>query len=73
METLTLKVNGMTCGGCVRSVKKVLESVPGVRSAEVSLEQAQATVLLDAAGSPAMLAALRSAVEAAGYEAAPST
>jgi copper chaperone len=74
METLTLKVNGMTCGGCVRSVKKVLESVPGVRSAEVSLERAQATVLLDAAaGSPAILAALRAAVEAAGYEAAPST
>jgi len=73
METLTLKVNGMTCGGCVRSVKKVLESVPGVRSAEVSLERAQATVLLDAAGSPAILAALRAAVEAAGYETAPST
>ena len=73
METLTLKVNGMTCGGCVRSVKKVLESVPGVRSAEVSLERAQATVLLDAAGSPAVLAALRAAVEAAGYEAASST
>jgi copper chaperone len=73
METLTLKVNGMTCGGCVRSVKRVLESVPGVRSAEVSLERAQATVLLDAAGSPAILAALRAAVEAAGYETAPST
>jgi copper chaperone len=73
METLTLKVKGMTCGGCVRSVKKVLESVPGVRSAEVSLEPAQATVLLEAAGSPAILAALRAAIEEAGYEAAPST
>ncbi len=73
METLTLKINGMTCGGCVRSVKKVLESVPGVRSAEVSLERAQATVLLEAAGNPALLAALRAAVEEAGYEAAPST
>ena len=44
METVTLKINGMTCAGCVRSVKKVLEGVPGVRSAEVSLERGQATV-----------------------------
>jgi copper chaperone len=71
METLTLKVSGMTCGGCVRSVKKVLESVPGVRSAEVSLECAQATVRLDATATPATLAALGAAVAEAGYEAAP--
>jgi copper chaperone len=72
MNTVTLKVNGMTCAGCVRSVKKVLEGVPGVRSAEVSLERAEATVELDparaAAGGDAV-AALKAAVEAAGYEA----
>ena len=73
METITLKVDGMTCAGCVRSVKKVLEGVPGVRSVEVSLERAQATVELDPAGAAAVggdpLAALKAAVEAAGYEA----
>ena len=73
METLTLKVTGMTCGGCVRSVKKVLESVPGVHSAEVSLERAQASIRLDIPASPDMLAALRAAVEEAGYEAVSST
>jgi copper chaperone len=72
MTTVTLKVNGMTCAGCVRSVKKVLETVPGVRSADVSLERAEATVELDpalaAVGGDAV-AALKAAVEAAGYDA----
>jgi copper chaperone len=70
MNTVTLKIDGMTCAGCVRSVKRVLEGVPGVRSAEVSLEVGQATVELDpalACGDP--VAALKAAVEAAGYEA----
>lgn len=40
----TLKVNGMTCMHCVGAVKKALEQVPGVETAEVSLEKAQAVV-----------------------------
>lgn len=71
MQTLTLRIDGMTCGGCVRSVKKVLESVPGVRSAEVSLERAQAMLQLDAGASPDTPAAVAAAVAAAGYAAAP--
>jgi copper chaperone len=70
METVTLKVQGMTCAGCVRSVKKVLEGVSGVRSAEVSLERAEARVELDPVGAGGVdIAALKAAVEAAGYEA----
>lgn len=69
MDTLTLKVNGMTCGGCVRSVKKILEGVPGVRSAAVSLESGQAVLQLDSASGPDLIAALRTAIEEAGYEA----
>jgi copper chaperone len=68
METVTLKINGMTCSGCVRSVKKVLEGVQGVRSAQVSLERGEATVELERNTSDAV-AALKAAVEAAGYEA----
>ena len=30
METTTFKVIGMTCQGCVNSVTRVLQSVPGV-------------------------------------------
>lgn len=43
MSTI-LKVNGMTCMHCVAAVKKALEQVPGVETAEVSLEKAQAVV-----------------------------
>ena len=34
METVTLKVGGMTCGGCVASVTRVLKATPGVDSAK---------------------------------------
>jgi copper chaperone len=68
METVTLRVDGMTCQGCVRSVTNVLHGVPGVCRAEVSLERAEATVEFDPARvSPA---ALKQAIEGAGYQAA---
>lgn len=48
MQTTTLKIDGMTCMGCVNSVKKGFEEMSGVSKVEVSLEQAQATILYDA-------------------------
>lgn len=39
-----LKITGMTCGHCQRSAKEALESVAGVESAEVSLEDGTAEV-----------------------------
>jgi copper chaperone len=64
--TLTLKITGMTCGGCVRSVTGVLQALPGVESVSVSLEQGQAQVRFDPAQvTPAQLAA---AVEDAGFD-----
>ncbi|MFN7086292.1 MAG: heavy-metal-associated domain-containing protein [Burkholderiales bacterium] len=68
METVTLKVKGMTCMGCVGSVKRVLENVQGVKSVEVSLDPAQATVQYDAA--VARPAQFKTAIEDAGYEVA---
>jgi copper chaperone len=70
MEQVTLQVNGMTCQGCVRSVKRVLEAVPGVVSAEVSLERNQAVIACDPARIDA--ARLAEAVTAAGYSALPA-
>lgn len=68
METTAIKIGGMTCMGCVASVKKVLNAVAGVQSAEVSLDTAQATVVYDAArAGPAQF---KRAVEDAGFEAA---
>ena len=46
---LTLKIAGMSCGGCVRSVSGVLSALPGVERAEVSLERGEANVRFDAA------------------------
>ncbi len=45
---MTLSIGGMSCGHCVRSVKETLEEIPGVASAEVSLEAKQAVVEADA-------------------------
>jgi len=67
VETVTLRVDGMTCQGCVLSVTRVLLGVPGVRHAEVSLERAQATVEFDPG--QVSTAALKQAIAAAGYEA----
>jgi copper chaperone len=46
-ETIALKVSGMTCGGCVRSVERKLAATPGVSSAKVDLNAATATVQFD--------------------------
>jgi len=64
----TVKVNGMTCQGCVRSVKRVLEAVPGVQQADVSLEQSEARVSFDPAKTG--VDAFKAAINDAGYEAA---
>ena len=68
MQTLTLKIDGMTCGGCVKSVTKVLENLEGVEKAEVSLENADAIISFDE--SKIQPAALIEAVEDAGFDAA---
>ena len=67
METITIGVGGMTCGGCVASVTRVLKALPGVESAEVKLQPGEATVRYDEAKvSPT---AIRTAIEGAGYDA----
>ena len=44
MQTTTIKIKGMTCMGCVNSVKSVLTNLAGVAQAEVSLDPAQAII-----------------------------
>ncbi|WP_373740250.1 heavy-metal-associated domain-containing protein [Neisseria sp.] len=67
MKTITLNIGGMTCGGCVKSVTKILEGVSGVSKAEVSLENGHAVVEFDAAKTHA--GALIEAVEDGGFDA----
>lgn len=68
METVTLKVNGMTCGGCVGSVTRVLKALPGVEAVDVQLAPGQATIRYDAA--KVAVPKLRAAIEDAGYDVA---
>ena len=49
METLTLHIDGMTCGGCVKSVTRILTGIEGVAKAEVSLENKNAVIEFDPA------------------------
>ncbi len=44
MQTQTLNVTGMTCGGCVSNVTKALKSLAGVGEVKVSLADGQAVV-----------------------------
>ena len=65
MQTITLNIEGMTCGGCVKSVTSILEGVNGVDKAEVSLENKNAVVTLSADVSDKALSAT---IVDAGYE-----
>jgi copper chaperone CopZ len=47
-NTVSFSVEGMMCHRCVAHVKKALECIEGVESAEVSLEENQAVVSLSA-------------------------
>lgn len=68
METTTIKVKGMTCGGCVASVERVLRGLEGVGTVSVSLEKEEAQVEFDSGC--VKPEALRAAIEDAGYDAA---
>ncbi|MDK9703288.1 MAG: cation transporter [Sulfuritalea sp.] len=67
METTTIKVDGMSCGGCVKSVTGVLTALDGVTKAEVSLEQKQAVVEFDAG--KVTRDQLKAVIEDAGFDA----
>ena len=45
----TLKVTGMTCGGCAAAVKNAAKRVDGVKDAKVSSEHGRAEVTYDPA------------------------
>jgi len=65
MEKVTLKVDGMSCGHCVRAVEQALRSVEGVSLEQLAI--GSATVSFDPTRTT--LGALIDAVADAGYEA----
>jgi mercuric reductase len=66
MQSLVLRITGMTCNACASHVEKTLLEVPGVRQAEVSYAEGLAEVSGDSALDPSRLFA---AVQGAGYRA----
>jgi Cu+-exporting ATPase len=61
-----LAVTGMTCGNCARHVMEAIQGVPGVESANVSLDRHQAAVRWRAGTEPNVEAVIK-AVEHEGF------
>ncbi|WP_432487944.1 heavy-metal-associated domain-containing protein [Kineococcus sp. SYSU DK018] len=67
MTTSTYTVVGMTCGHCVSSVTEEVSQVPGVTDVDVDLATGGLTITSDSTLDDA---AVRAAVEEAGYSVA---
>lgn len=66
MKRQVLEVTGMTCGGCVASVKRALGALPGVTTVVVSLTEGRVDVQYDE--NLIDLEAMRNALRGAGYD-----
>lgn len=66
METVLYSVPDMSCGHCEAAVTKEISALPGVESVVVDLDSKRVEV----SGSELDDAAIRAAIEEAGYEAA---
>ena len=68
MEHVTLKVSGMTCGGCVKSITNALQTRDGIRETTADLDNATVSVSFD----PLKIqeSAIRAAIEDAGFDVA---
>jgi copper chaperone len=66
VQTKTYAVPGVHCGHCEAAVKRELEAVEGVESVAVDLD----SKLVSVTGSGLDDAALRAAIDEAGYEVA---
>jgi len=65
MEIITLRVTGMTCGGCENAVQRALGRLDGVSDVAASHAQQSVTVTFDPG--KATLDAVKERIAAAGY------
>lgn len=65
MEIQIFKVEGMSCGGCERSVENAIRQLAGVRA--VKAEHASGKVMVEVANDPVTMEAVRGVVEAIGF------
>ncbi|MEP7352518.1 MAG: heavy metal translocating P-type ATPase [Acidobacteriota bacterium] len=66
-ETITIRVDGMTCAACQSHVRQALEQTPGVAKAAVNLMANEATIIFDPAA--VEIRALVEAIRDSGYDA----
>lgn len=66
MQTLTLNIKGMSCGGCVSAIERAVGELSGVSSVAVDLSAAQAVVVYD--GSQVKPSAISTVIEDAGFD-----
>ena len=66
MAKTKLKINGMSCQHCVKTVTDALTELPGVRRAKVNLRKGEAVVHFDA--SRVDTTNLTEAIITAGFE-----
>ncbi|AGT32020.1 copper ion binding protein [Geobacillus genomosp. 3] len=64
--TITLQVQGMTCGHCKAAVTNALQQLDGVRRVDVHLEQGTVDVEYDEA--KVTVDQLKTAIEDQGYD-----
>ena len=60
----TFTLTGMSCGGCVNSLTRVLKSVPGIEPLKIEVNKAQLRLDADRVTSQTV----KDAVERAGFE-----
>lgn len=63
--TISMKIEGMHCGGCVRSVEKAARAIEGVSNVAVSLETGELTADI---ASPDLTERLKGAIEDCGFD-----
>ena len=47
MKSVTLKIEGMHCGGCAQNINALVTAETGVRAAEISYEKGEGRILYD--------------------------
>jgi len=65
MQTLNVKINGMTCGGCVNSVTRALKSQSGVEDVKIDLASGMVAATYNEAMTTPLQ--LKNAIIEAGY------
>jgi copper chaperone len=65
MNTLILTVTGMSCMGCVNSVKNLVGALPGIDGIDIDLASGRVEIRHDPAQTDA--ATIRTAIEDGGY------